>query len=117
MIQPPADTEQLKYDVLHYDLNHAITMTSSIITAQLIMTAKCTTVSLNTVVLDLNSNTGSFTVSSVDRGAGTSTLSYSQTTNRLFITMPSTITTNSIFTVRVFYSGIPDPSANLFGSC
>lgn len=116
MAQPPANSEQQKFDVLHYDLSHTVTMTSSIITAQLIMTAKCTTASFDTVVLDLNSNNGSFTVSSVDRGVGTSTLVYSQTTNWLFITMPGTITTNSIFTVRVFYSGIPNPSANLFGN-
>ncbi|MDI6784797.1 MAG: hypothetical protein QME64_11980 [bacterium] len=119
MAQPPAETNQLKFDVLHYDLDHKITMTSSIITAQLMMIAKCidTTLSFRTAVLDLDDNAGSFSVRSVDRGPGTATTAYTHnsTLNRLFIPLPAPLPLNSIFTVRVFYSGTPNPTP-AFGS-
>ncbi|MFB3894989.1 MAG: M1 family metallopeptidase [bacterium] len=116
--QPASDNEQLKYDILHYDLSQVVTMTSSAITANLTMIAKNTTVSLRTAVFDLDDNSGSFSVQSVDRGPGTSTLSYTHngSSNRLFVPLPSApLPMNSIFTVRVFYAGTPN-SSGTFGA-
>ncbi|MCX7919488.1 MAG: M1 family metallopeptidase [bacterium] len=118
MAQPATHPEQTKYDVLHYELNHIVTMTSSIITANLTMIAKCTTVTLRTAVFDLDDNSGSFSVQSVDQGPGTSTLTYTHNSsqNRLYVSLPNApLPLNSIFTVRVFYRGTPNPNGT-FGA-
>ncbi|MFB3894988.1 MAG: M1 family metallopeptidase [bacterium] len=118
--QPAADPNQAKFDVLHYDLNHIITMTSSVITAQLTMIAQCidSTLSLRTAVFDLDDNAGNFSVKSVDRGPGTASGSFIQDSSqhRVFIPLPDApLPMNSIFTVRLFYSGIPN-TGGAFGN-
>jgi aminopeptidase N len=117
MTQPATQAEQLKFDVLHYDLNHIVTMTSSIITANLTMIAQCTTLTLRTAVFDLDDNGGSFSVQSVDQGPGTGVLTFTQSgsQNRVFVPLPGApLPMNSIFTVRVFYAGTP-ATRTLFG--
>jgi hypothetical protein len=119
MVQPATHSEQTKYDVQHYDLTHYITISSSTITdASLLMIAKCTSVSLRTAVFDMNDNAGRFSVRSVDRGPGTTTISFTQdgAQERVFVPLPSApLPMNSIFTVRVFYTGTPS-SGGAFGA-
>jgi aminopeptidase N len=117
--QPASDPLQALYDVKHIILNHKISMTSSAITASMTLIGTCldSTFSFRTVVLDMDGNNGSFSVKSVDRGAGTATLGYNLnlSSNRLYIALPSALGTNSEFTVRVHYAGTPD-SSGIFGA-
>jgi len=110
--QPATHFEQLKYDVLHYDLAIQLNMSSTNIIGVLTMTAKSLDNSLQNVPLDLNDNSGSMTVTQVDQGPSTPTLSYTLdgSEERLFITLPSPVPVDNNFTVRVFYSGVPNPS-------
>ncbi len=117
--QPATDPQQLLYDVKHIILDHQISMTSSIITASmtLIGTSLDTGNTFQTVVLDMDGNSGSFSVKSVNRGNGTANLSFSQnlSTDRLSITLPSPLICQSVFTVKVYYSGTPNASGT-FGA-
>ena len=117
--QPAMDTNQLRFDVQHIVLNQKISLTSSVITASMAMVAQCidSTLSFKTVVLDLDGNSGSFSVKSVDWGLGTQTTRFTHTLSqsRLFIPLPAALPLNSIFTVRVYYSGTPNPNGT-FGA-
>ena len=109
--QPPPDPSQLQFDVLHYDLNHIITVDNTYITAVLTLIAKSLDSSntFQSFALDINSNNGSFSILSVDQGFGTSTIAFLQSTitTRVFINLPTPLPINSMFTVRLFYTGFP----------
>ncbi len=114
--QPATDPLQLKYDVIHVELQQSITMTHSNITASMMMIGEVidTTSSLSTVVLDFNGYSGFFSVKSVDQGPanqGVGNLPYELDygKNRLYIALPEPMPAFSRFTVRVYYSGIPYP--------
>ncbi|MCX7765719.1 MAG: hypothetical protein N2246_03315, partial [Candidatus Sumerlaeia bacterium] len=105
-VQPPTHPDQNKYDALHYDLNIEISMTSRFINAILSLNALVVQDNLTQVVLDFDPNGGQMSVSKVDRGEGTPSLSFTtdDVNDRLFITLPQALNTNDTFTVRVFYS-------------
>lgn len=109
-VGPPPHSEQSKYDVLSYDCSwRPSTFSSSLLAASVTMRAKSLDSSLQTVVLDFDSNGGSLSVSSVDQGPDTSALPYSLNTsnNWLIIQLPSPVPAGSEFQVRVNYSGTP----------
>lgn len=111
-VQPATHPSQLLYDMKHLILNHQITMTSSRITANatLIGMSLDSTNSLQTIVLDFDNNSGSFSVKSVDRGPGSNVLTWSTSGDWLSIGLPQPLLQYSMFTVRVFYAGTPDPN-------
>jgi len=117
--QPAADPLQLKYDVIHVELRHTISMTHSNITASMLMIGEVTdtTSSLSTVALDFNSYSGFFSVKSVDRGpgiavAGSLPFNADYEANRLYISLPEPVPAFSRFTIRAYYSGTPYPYAS-----
>jgi len=115
--QPATHPDQLKYDVLHYDLAIQLNMANTNIVGVLTMTAKSLDSLLQNVPLDLDDNGGLMTVTQVDQGPATPTLTYTLngTQDRLFITLPATVPVGNNFTVRVFYSGVPS-SGGTFGA-
>ena len=111
-VQPDTHVDQLKYDAAHYDLDITLNMNNTYISGTLIMTATSTDSTLQNVVLDFHKNGGAMVVSSVDQGPSTATLTFnhSEADKRLYITLPAPVSAGNTFTVRVFYSGTPDPN-------
>jgi aminopeptidase N len=110
---PAAHPSQSQFDVLYYDCYWEPSMSASSLTsASVLMRAKVITGPLQTVGLDLDTNAGAISVSRVDQGPGTSSLSYSldTTNNWIVITLPSALSTGQEFQVRIVYSGTPRAS-------
>ena len=118
LVQPPADADQLKFDVLHYDLDIDLDMTRPIIPrAALTMTAVSLDSTLTTVPLDFNGNGGALIVTQVDEGPGSQKLAYSQDPERtrLFIDLTEPVPEGQSFIVRVSYEGFPGASEHFYG--
>lgn len=126
------DSRENNYDVLSYDCTWKPNMFSSQLQtgSSVVIRGKCLVNSFQVVVLDFDMNSGGnpdgnnapsgMVISSIDQGPSTSNLSYSTDTanNLLLISLPSAISSNTEFTVRVNYSGYPNDvfSKQIFGS-
>lgn len=117
LAQPAQDPEQLKIDVEHYDLAITLNTASTVIAGTLTCSGRVVSGPLTEVVLDFNSNSGQLAVSAVDDGNAANPLAYTvaTATNRVRITLASTLATSDTFTVRVAYGGTPLPGGT-FGS-
>lgn len=108
--QPPSDPNQDDYDVEHMDLALTLnTAAATIPSGVATLTARSLVANLTNCVLDFNDNGGAMTISSIDSGPATPTLSYTwnTTTEKVNITLPSPVAAGNTFTVRVNYSGTP----------
>lgn len=132
--QLAVDSRMNNYDVLSYDCTWKPNMFTSQLLAgsSVTMRAKALVNSFNQVVLDFDWNNGGnlgtgengapsgMAVSSVDQGPATANLGFSQDLagNLLVITLPSPISANTEFQVRIHYSGYPNDnfSKRIFGS-
>jgi len=119
MSQPPSDPDQLKFDVLHYDLAAVLDMSQAALTsATLTMTARSLDPALTRVPLDLSANGGALVVSAVDGGDGAQPLAFvhDAAASRLVITLPEPVAGGQDFTVRVFYHGFPESGSAVYGN-
>lgn len=110
--EPPRHPQQNLMDVLHCRLEITLDMAGATIPeAELTLTGKALDSALTQCVLDLDDNGGALAVTAVDSGEGTSALSYTHdgANDRLLIDLPGTYSTGDEFTVRVSYSGTPNP--------
>ena len=110
LAQPPADLHQLKYDVLHYDLDITLDMHQPTIpSATLTMTAMSLDSSLDVIPLDFDGNDGTMVVTKVDGGPASQSFDYVQDAEqtRLSILLPKPVPAGQEITVRVSYGGTP----------
>jgi len=119
-VQPAKHPDQDKYDALHYDLAIELNMsTANIPSAVLSMTARVTVDGLTRAVFDFNINSGQMAISHVtDENGADLTYSTDTTNDWLLVNFPAPLNKDDTFTVRVYYSGTPDPQAleSTFGS-
>lgn len=116
-VQPPTHPDQLKYDVLHYDISLNLNMSQSYVSGILKMTAVSLDSSLISVPLDLDKNSGQMIVNEVTDDKTNQSLPFihSESDKRLYITYPQAIDKGTTFTVKINYSGTPNPSG-VFGA-
>jgi len=111
--QPAKHPDQDKYDALHYDLAIELDMSAARIpSAVLSMTARVTVEGLDRAVFDFNIYNGQLAISHVTDENGAD-LTYSTDTSKdwLLVNFPASLHKDDTFTVRVYYSGTPDPQA------
>lgn len=116
LAQPAAHPEQLKYDMLHYDLDLKPDMTKLYLTATATVSARSLDSTLSTFVLDFDRNGGQMIVDSVQSYPSLASLAYTLdgTNRRLLITLPGPVAAGTDFAVRVAYRGIPNQSTGVF---
>ncbi len=100
---------QSDFNVLYYDLDLEMIPTTSTVAGSVTMDAAVLAASIATVELDLDS---AMTVSQT--WSGGLAVSHTHTTNLLTITLDRTYTLGEVVTVRIDYSGTPDPSYGTF---
>lgn len=101
---------QADYDVQWYDCSWTPSMTAAALnSASVFMGGRSLNSTLQTVILDFNSNGGALVIDSVDAGPSTAALPYTVDTgnNLLQITLPTAVPVGTEFRVRVNYHGSP----------
>ena len=111
----PADSggriipEQAAYDVLFYRLDLRIDPASRSIRGSVLARAAAVD-TMSRFVLDLNAN---YAIDSIRWGdTGSTFLTYTSTGGRIWIDLPSQLSSGDTAEVRVFYHGVPKVSAN-----